>query len=161
MRVEDISGYEGRYTISECGIIRNRWGNEVKSHARPDGYIQVRLVDSEGKRKSHLHHRLVANAFIANPDGLNEVNHINGDKSDNSVSNLEWLSKADNAKHAYSTGLRARGSKLNETDAIRITELTKLGMTNKLIAQLFGVSRQLISNIKTGRKWASVTQAGA
>ncbi len=61
-----------------------------------------------GNKNNYLVHRLVAETFIPNPHSFTEVNHINGDKTDNSVSNLEWISREDNAKHAWNVGLMTR-----------------------------------------------------
>ena len=77
---------------------------------RPDyhGYPVVHI--KEGKKKfnsSCLVHRLIATAFIPNPNNLPEVNHKDGNKSNNSINNLEWCSRGDNVRHAYKTGLLA------------------------------------------------------
>jgi hypothetical protein len=74
---------------------RHVWG------ANHDGY---RKVMGRDRVKVYVH-RLVAEAFLPNPEGLPEVNHINGVRHDNRVANLEWVSHADNMRHAYSTGL--------------------------------------------------------
>lgn len=70
------------------------------------GYKQVQIM-RKGKRYTRYVHRLVAECFLPNPENLPEINHKNGDKSNNSVDNLEWCNHADNLLHAYRTGLRA------------------------------------------------------
>lgn len=70
------------------------------------GYLCTRLIDDNGCSKSEMVHRLVAQAFIENPQCLPTINHINGDKHDNRVENLEWCSYSENNQHAYSTGLK-------------------------------------------------------
>jgi len=69
------------------------------------GYKQIQIM-RKGKRYTRYVHRLVAECFIPNPNNLPEINHINGDKSNNSVENLEWCNHKDNLLHAYRTGLR-------------------------------------------------------
>lgn len=159
---KDIPGYEDRYTISRDGHITNRWGNPLKVFSNAGGYLTVSLTDSAGKKKTWLHHRLVALTHIPNAGNKPDINHINGIKTDNSVGNLEWCTRSENIKHAFETGLRkvgkgnVKGHKLIESDVHMIRDLTKVGMSNLMIAELFSVSRQLISNIKTGRKWAGI-----
>lgn len=69
------------------------------------GYLSVEFI-KDGKRKRFKVHRLVAMEFIPNPLNRTEINHIDGNKSNNSVENLEWSTRSDNLKHAYATGLR-------------------------------------------------------
>lgn len=77
------------------------------------GYLQVQIM-REGKRYTRYVHRLVAECFLDNPLLLAEINHKDGDKSNNSADNLEWCSRSENMKHAYRTGLKA-----NTTDKQR------------------------------------------
>lgn len=96
---KDIPDYEGHHQISNTGKIysvkRNRM---LKQSNQPDGYYRARLCFN-GVVKSFLVHRLVATTFIPNPTGLLDVNHIDEDKSNNSVTNLEWMSHKDNINH--------------------------------------------------------------
>ena len=97
-----IEGYEGRYEVSNTGKVRSlnfkRAVGEVEEMRLQDkgkGYLAVWLWDGEG-RNSHYVHRLVAKAFIPNPQKLLEVNHLDEDKSNNHISNLEWCNRAYN-----------------------------------------------------------------
>ena len=90
----DIPGYEGLYQVSNYGNVRSmnynkKLGNirELKQKLRDNGYLEVHL-SKDSKRKYFLVHRLVAEAFLENPDNKPQVNHIDGDKSNNHVSNL-------------------------------------------------------------------------
>lgn len=117
----DIHGYEGSYQVSDHGRVRSldrevkhpRWGTMkrkgklLKPVYNSDGYAGVFLY-SEGKSRRASVHRLVAEHFIDNPKHESEVNHINEDKRDNSVQNLEWVSHADNVRHGTGIARRAK-----------------------------------------------------
>ena len=110
---KDIDGFPG-YQVSSEGRIRSFWNNAHNIANEPniitgvkdkDGYIRVHLhVDTKSKIVSL--HRLIAKAFIPNPDNKPQVNHINGIKDDNRVKNLEWCTLSENRQHAYDTGLQ-------------------------------------------------------
>lgn len=97
----DIKGFEGRYQVSPDGMVRNAKTLRVLKPKKAKGYLQVSL----GAGNYSYIHRLVAQAFIPNPDELPQVNHLDGIKSNNAVTNLEWCSASGNLKHAYETGL--------------------------------------------------------
>lgn len=95
-----IKGYEGLYVISEKGVIRNCRSNAVlKGNINSFGYRVVSLVRN-GKKKDFKLHRLLAIAFISNPYNYECVNHIDGNKENNSLDNLEWCTKNYNNRHA-------------------------------------------------------------
>jgi hypothetical protein len=97
------------YTIREDGVITSRFGRTIKQQVSKNGYVRVELWEG-GKGRKYLVHRLLAKAFIPNPEGKPQVNHIDGDKTNNSLSNLEWVTQRENQLHAYRTGLQ-RGYK--------------------------------------------------
>ena len=109
-----VKGYETEYEVSNLGNIRgkerkNTVGRKIaqrilKLRNDKDGYKDVALYKDK-KMKRHKVHRLVAIAFIPNPENKKEVNHINGDKSDNKVCNLEWVTSKENTTHAIKEGL--------------------------------------------------------
>lgn len=110
-----IKGYEGIYEISNLGRIKSLKRNNnrclidkiMKQYIGKQGYLQVRLCKN-GKSKLHKVHILIANAFIDNPNNLPIINHIDGNKTNNTISNLEWCSYSHNIKHAYDIGLRKK-----------------------------------------------------
>ena len=101
---KDIKGYEGIYQVSNEGRVKslnyNHTGKEriLKSTSNSCDYLNVSLW-KDGQKKQHLVHRLVANAFIENPDDLPQVNHIDENKSNNCTENLEWVTCKQNINH--------------------------------------------------------------
>lgn len=95
---KEIKGFEN-YEVSNCGEVRNKTtGRVLKPSVTHNGYLRVTLC-SDGKQTNKSVHRLVSGAFIPNPDNKSDVNHIDEDKTNNSVSNLEWLTHKENANH--------------------------------------------------------------
>lgn len=115
---KSVLGYEGLYEVSNFGnvITKQRYVNGprglakrkehiLKSFKSNSGYLRVSLYKN-GLEKHFSIHRLVAIAFIPNPENKLEINHINGVKDDNRICNLEWVTKSENEKHAYKTALK-------------------------------------------------------
>lgn len=98
----DVLGFEELYQVSSFGNVRTIKNGEVEMSQQENrnGYMTVHLRDKGVERRAMVH-RLVAEAFIPNPNGFRDVNHKNGDKSDNRVENLEWTSHADNMTHSF------------------------------------------------------------
>lgn len=94
-----------KYEINECGIVRNKKTKKsLKYWKTTIGYNTVCLFKN-GIRKTYYVHRLIANNFIENPKKYNEVNHIDGNKENNSISNLEWCTHQHNMREAHNNGL--------------------------------------------------------
>lgn len=106
---EDIPQYEGRYQASNYGRIKSLVCHSHQSpilspHIR-NGYLEVGVIDGKGRRTCVGIHRLVAAAFLGRiPDGM-QVNHIDGNKLNNDIGNLEIVTPSENSKHAYRMGL--------------------------------------------------------
>lgn len=102
----DIPGFEGLYQVSNSGKVKSlRRGAELKPGTDKGGYLYVGLC-SRGIQKTCKIHRLVALAFLPNDEGKRTVNHIDGNKLNNSVDNLEWATHSENIIHAVKNGLR-------------------------------------------------------
>lgn len=102
---KDIDGYEGRYQISNKGRVRNA-ESILKTFECGSGYCEIILTKCR-KRTPKLIHRLVAEAFLPNAERKREVNHKDGNKHNNDVSNLEWVTPSENQMHSH----RVLGSK--------------------------------------------------
>lgn len=103
MEWRDVPNYEGIYKVSSDGKVMSANGIR-KAEMSQTGYWRISLWN-KGKEKHFFIHRLVAMAFIPNPNNYDLVNHIDGNKLNNNVENLEWCNLSQNVQHAYRTGL--------------------------------------------------------
>lgn len=176
---KDIEGYEGLYQISNLGRVksleREAWNGQayhilkcriLKQRLISTGYLMT-TMSKNGKAITPLVHRLVAETFIPNPENKPTVNHINGNKTDNRLENLEWCTYSENEQHAWKTGLkipyeRKKGednsnSKLTDNEVYVIKGLLKETSLNlKEIGEIFDVKRSTINNIKRGVSWKHI-----
>jgi len=171
---KDINGHEGYYKISEGGNVRTVDHIVIRSNGRPHhvrerilrprtcagGYLNVALL-KDGHRSQHRIHRLVANAFIPNPDNKPEVNHEDFDVSNNCVSNLSWCTSSDNrmhtvrhGRHYRTNGSNSGRSKLTEEIVIAIRDQYEpYKITAKMLSQKHGVSISTIERIVSNKSW--------
>lgn len=146
-KVKDVKGFEGLYVITSLGRV---WSVRRKKWLVPfyvgSGYGAVSLCD-HGDITDKKVHRLVAEAFILNPEGKRCVNHINGKKWDNRASNLEWCTSRENNQHASDMGLN-KCFKLSYADKVLICQIFHTFETKKIrLATIFGVSTSAICYI--------------
>lgn len=151
-----------RYEISKCGVIRNIYTKKIKSqYIGSTGYYMVSF-SYENKSKPQRVHRLLASTFIKNSTNERFINHIDGNKLNNSLDNLEWCSHSYNMKHAFNTGLinntgeKNGMSKLDFKKVYEIKKLLKTGLSQQKIANKFNVSRSAILKIHLGKTWNHV-----
>lgn len=175
---KDIIGFEGVYQISNSGRLKSldriltfmRLGkiDYIKRKSRilnpglnTGGYYHVKLTFGN-KKEVHRVHRLVALHFLDNPDSLNIVNHIDSDKTNNRVNNLEWCTEEHNRNHARNIfndsvyGESCKKSKLTEE---QVREIKRNGMQDKScveIGSLYNVSEDTIRRILNGKSWRHV-----
>ena len=96
--MKDIKGYEGLYAVTSCGKVWSYYSKKfLKLFADKDGYLHVNL-HKDGKMKHYSLHRLVAEAYLPNPENLPQVDHIDNDKTHNYVNNLQWITHRDNVR---------------------------------------------------------------
>ena len=132
-----------KYSVSNFGRVRNNKTNKILSPRNLQGYQRVAFY-VDGKPTDFRIHRLVAKAFIPNPENKPQVNHINGDKTDNRVENLEWVTNSENIKHAINNGLQDNTSqKMNELGG-QIRTAIECGYIIKDIAEKNGISEKTI-----------------
>lgn len=145
-----------KYVISNKGNVKSLYNNKLLSQFdNANGYKMVNIVFENGIRRCCMVHRLVMETFVSilGGDSVNyEVNHINGDKSFNDLTNLEWNTRAENLQHARDTGLfssKRNGKlfKLTDSQVLDILEFRKLGFSMKDIAKSFDVARPYISKL--------------
>ena len=138
------------YSITEDGIVFGKFGKRLIGHVDRCGYHEVLLTEN-GKSKWYLTHRLVASTYIPNPQNYQFVNHIDGNKLNNNINNLEWCTRSYNTKHAFETGLQTNVTNqygnytiLSSDQKNQIYELHKKGLIDKDIAEEIGCSRELV-----------------
>lgn len=158
----NIENLRDEYTIDTLGVVTNVSRNKVlkgTSVNKNNRYVKIHLD------KFYPLHRLVAEHFIPNPKGLTQVNHKDGNRLNNTVENLEWVSPSENVKHAYRTGLKSNHGELNpfriltedqvkQIWALRHTDLTARQIRDKL---KLGVGVAAVKGVRSGKSWSSVT----
>ena len=161
---KDIPSYDGRYQVSNLGRIRslNHKNPHIITYSiHHKGYLESRLYFHDNgilKMKSHKVHRIVAEAFIPNPENKPCVNHIDGDKTNNKVENLEWVSYKDNTKHAMEVlGHGRRKITTKEAEQIRKNVLLRKYSSLKEIEKEYNISQSVISTILTNRTYKTET----
>jgi hypothetical protein len=163
----DVPGYKMIYKISTLGRIKSMYMTRMKGYdfflkhqIGHRGYPSVSLCHN-CKRKTFDIHVLLAKTFMPNPCNLPEVNHIDGNKLNYSLSNLEWISDGGNLQHAYDNGLKPRplgekNVKAKVTSKL-VMEIFETKMSCRAIARKYGLNKTLVENIKSGRTWSHVT----
>jgi len=174
---KDVVGYEGKYIVSSNGIVMGvdrvniqrregqkdrlifKAGKTINPHSWGGAYLQTQL-HKDGELGTYSTHRLVAQAFIPNPENKPEVNHINGIKKDNRVENLEWVTHKENIRHAIDTNLKVavcgedhQLSSLKNEDVIWIRANCKSTKDYGWISRKLGVSTGVVRNIDKKLNW--------
>lgn len=160
--IKEIKNYEGLYTISNKGVIRSLYtGKIIKQYLNRYGYYQVRLYKNNKPRNCTVH-RLVAETFIPNIHNAESVNHIDGNKTNNKVENLEWCSSGENFRKAYHAGLIAKGnlngnSIFNEEQVRFIRDAYKSGYSERRLARVFNTTHDVIDDIISRKSYSNVS----
>lgn len=172
----DAAGWVGYYQVSNIGnvrsldrIVRKREymgkdlfktisGKILKPGRASTGYLTVALL-REGFQKSHTVHRLVAEAFIPNPESLPCVNHKNEVRSDNRVENLEWVSKSENSLYSIRNGTNKCVGEGHPFAKLKAQHIPLIRQSDKTLAELaimYGVTTASISSVRRRVNWKSV-----
>ncbi len=172
--MKDIPGWEGLYQVSKKGEVwSNRSAKWLKANVTRKGYVQVYLCNM-GKGKNHRIHRLVASAWIPNPEAKPFINHKNLDKRDNRVENLEWCTNIENSHH-YMRSINKdftppvwRPKKpdtqigvYNSNCKMTVEEITAIRSSNEStqkLADKYGLTQSYVSKIKRGVVWQSLAR---
>lgn len=136
-----VVGYEGLYEVSIYGEIKSIKKSKLLKPRLSTGYAMVALWNN-GLRKDLKIHRLVAIAYIKNPMNKPQVNHIDGNKLNNELSNLEWVTNSENLKHAYKNGLITISNRKRQIIAAAVSK----------------AHSKKVMDIKTGIIYKSLTQ---
>lgn len=148
-----IKGFESLYEISSKGSVKSLKKNIIlKKRFQSNKTYEIVTLCKKAKHSTFRVHRVVAETFIPNPLGLEQVNHKDCNKLNNSADNLEWCSRSDNMIHAFKNGLLDnRPKKLSREQISKIFECDKV-MKRKDIAVKFNVSKAHITNILKGKR---------
>lgn len=165
-----IKGYNGLYEVSNKGRVRS-WKNGpheprdtpiiFKKRAYSSGYLYVQLSHLNKKKHDRIH-RLVAKTFIPNPENKPQVNHKDGDKTNNNVYNLEWCTREENEKHALENGLKLMGeahanSKLKRCEVLQIRSIYEQGWASlSEISKSYDIAVTTVSSIINRKSWKHV-----
>lgn len=165
----DVVGYEGLYQVSNLGRVKSFHRGKVhllKYQLDSQGYVIVTLCRNGHQKRAKVH-ILIAQAFIPNPENKPFINHIDGNKANPHISNLEWVTQSENMLHAFRIGLKksVAGSKngkakLTDDDIRYIRNYYKKGSHYfglKALARKFNVSLTTISRIVKGKHYKNIT----
>lgn len=158
MEFKEIYGY----FVSESGIVKNKHGKILKPHDNGRGYLILNLRQG-GKSRTKAIHRLVAEAWVDNPEDLPEVDHINGIKLDNHKSNLRWVTRGENIQHAFTlnkrsaTGINNANCKHTEQEIREICEYLEAGLRSCDVRDL-GYNYTTVRNIKRRVQWEEISK---
>lgn len=158
-----IKDWEGIYEVSNLGNVKRvckASGTKtgfIKPWISTTKYYVVSLTKNNTKKKYKVH-RLVAQAFLMNQENKGDVNHIDNNRLNNNLSNLEWCTRKENMQHASRCGRMTKGeqqhnSKLKEHQVI---EIIKSNLKPKELAAIYGVQDRHILRIKAGERWAHI-----
>lgn len=176
-KIKRVKNYEKLYSVTSSGniianrkvIIGNNGAKILKEETilKPalDGKYLFVVLQNKGIKKHKKVHRLVAENFIPNPDNKPIVNHKDGNKLNNAVENLEWVTASENSQHAVDNGLRKYNSisgelgglaKISNEQVIIIRDRYSLGETSRKLGQEFGVDKSTILKIVNRKTFKNV-----
>ena len=155
--MKQIEDYPNYSVTKEGRVINTKTGRVLKTDTNSCGYLRVTLC-KDNKPKKFFIHRLVAQELLENPDDFPQVNHIDGNKTNNTVENLEWCTQSINQYHAHTNNLQKRFTKVSEQQVKTICELLGEGLSVRSISKTMGISRYIPEDIKRGKTWRHISK---
>jgi hypothetical protein len=157
----DVVGFEGRYKVSNLGRIQNAKGVMMKFQVNRGGYERLTLRHDDHKDYDFTVHRVVAYAFIPNIENKPQINHIDGNRRNNNVDNLEWCTQSENILHAFKLGNKDQSGIHNNMAKITekiVRDIRKRSKTElqKNLAKEYSLSKANICMIVNRKTWAHV-----
>lgn len=160
---KDVPGHDDLYEASNTGRIkRKKTGRILSQRLEPMGYLRVKMFNKNNVPSDYRVHRIIALTFITKNQKKNNVNHIDGNKINNNVSNLEWVTRSENTKHAYRTGLANKQGEnhhnaiLSEKDVLNIRRLYGNGVSQADLHRKYSLNRTTISDIVRHLAWQHI-----
>lgn len=175
---KDIEDFEEYYQVSNRGRVKSLFREVPSSNKNNKTNIYPEIIRKQSMRRGYFNsvlckknvlknrptHRLVATAFIPNPENKPQVNHIDGNKLNNNAGNLEWATAKENRQHSIKNKLQEGikgednwNSKLKESEVIEILQIHKMyGVKHRVIAKEYGVSGAVVSNILNRKIWKHI-----
>lgn len=160
-----LNNQESKYSITDSGEITNtKTGRKISKSLNHDGYVVVQL-SHEGKKYNRMLHRLLAEAFIPNPNSYDSVDHINKVRDDNRLCNLRWCTWSENCKWGhigrenYSRGENHHSNVYSEELIIEICERLSKAQERTIISNELGVTSELISAIYNRKVWCHISNS--
>lgn len=150
----DVVGFEEYFQISNLGNVFSKRSKRLLKQTKSTTGYWTFSTSINGIDRCFRVHRLVAEAFIPNPEGKPFVNHIDGCKTNNMLSNLEWVTASENNIHAWATGLRKPSQRKLTDDQVR--EIRASTKTNMELASIYGLSHVNIWRIKRRETYKDV-----
>lgn len=149
------------YFVTKEGIVFNKHKKQLSPVNNGRGYL-ILNINIEGKRRCKAIHRIVAEAFIPNPNNLSEVNHLDGNRYNNNISNLEWITHGDNIKHSYKLQNRSAIGSSNancKTEEIIVRDICEYLSKGFKASEVrdFGYPYGLVRKIKSKQNWQHIS----
>lgn len=149
------------YEVSDTGIVRNSKGDIMRPRTDRYGYLRLKLSNCKPAQYKTVH-RLVAEAFIPNNDNKPQVNHIDANRLNNNMDNLEWNTALENIHHVHKlkrnadvNGEKNPMSKLTSDDAWNI-KYWHSDLSTSFLAELYGVGNETVRRIRVGESWKDI-----
>ena len=150
----DVVGFEEYFQVSNLGNVFSKRSNRILKQTKSKKGYWTLATKIGGSDHCFSVHRLVAEAFIPNPESKPYVNHKDGCKTNNILSNLEWVTAKENSAHSWATGLQLPSNRKITADQVREIRTSKL--SQRKLASIYGLSQSSISCIKRRERYKDI-----